>query len=51
MVLLREKSRPPGTPKTPDERTAGVIRPPPHETTHRIVARNGDAAGSAASTM
>ncbi len=28
--LLREKSRPPGTPVTPDERPAGVIRPAPH---------------------
>ncbi len=47
--LLREKSRPPGTPKTPDERTAGVIRPtpspPPHEATHRTLRAMGTLRG------
>lgn len=36
--LLREKTRPPGIPKTPDAKVAEVIRltqePPPHEATH-----------------
>ncbi len=47
--LLREKSRPPGTPVTPDERTAGVIRPTPsprpHEATHRTLRAMGTLRG------
>ena len=47
--LLREKSRPPGTPVTPDERTAGVIRPTPsprpHEAMHRTLRAMGTLRG------
>ena len=47
--LLREKTRPPGTPKTPDEKVAEVIRltqePPPHEATHWTIRAMGNAVG------
>jgi transposase len=53
--LLREKTRPPGTPKTSDEKVADVIRltqaPPPHEATHWTVRAMGKAVGLAASTV
>jgi transposase len=53
--LLREKTRPPGTPRTPDEKVAEVIRltqePPPHEATHWTVRAMGKAVGLAASTV
>ena len=51
--LLREKTRPPGIPKTPDVKVAEVIRltqePPPHEATHwtlRAMAAQVDLAAS-----
>ena len=53
--LLREKTRPPGTPKTADEKVAEVIRltqePPPHEATHWTIRAMGRVAGLAASTV
>ena len=53
--LLREKTRPPGTPKTPDAKVADVIRltreRPPHEATHWTVRAMGKAVGLAASTV
>ena len=53
--LLREKTRPPGTPRTPDEKVAEVIRltqePPPHEATHWTIRAMGKAVGLAASTV
>ena len=53
--LLREKTRPPGTPKTPDEKVAEVIRlthePPPHEATHWTIRAMGKTVGLAASTV
>lgn len=53
--LLREKTRPPGTPRTPDEKVAEVIRltqdAPPHEATHWTVRAMGKAVGLAASTV
>ncbi|PKQ02900.1 MAG: IS630 family transposase [Alphaproteobacteria bacterium HGW-Alphaproteobacteria-11] len=53
--LLREKTRPPGTPKTPDEKVAEVIRltqdAPPHEATHWTIRAMGKAVGLAASTV
>ncbi len=53
--LLREKSRPPGTPETPGERTAEGDPSDAVTAAARSdasdVARNGDAAGLAASTM
>jgi hypothetical protein len=53
--LLREKTRPPGTPKTPDAMIAEVIRltqaPPPHEATHWTIRAMGKAVGLAASTV
>jgi transposase len=53
--LLREKTRPPGTPKTSDEKVAEVIRltqdPPPHEATHWTIRAMGKAVGLAASTV
>ena len=52
--LLREKTRPPGTPRTPNEKVAEVIRltqqPPPHEATHWTIQAMGKAVGLAAST-
>ena len=53
--LLREKTRPPGTPRTPDEKVVEVIRltrdPPPHEATHWTIRAIGKAVGLAASTV
>ena len=53
--LLREKTRPPGTPRTPDEKVAEVIRltqvTPPHEATHWTIRAMGKAVGLAASTV
>jgi transposase len=53
--LLREKTRPPGRPGTPDEKVAEVIRPtrepPPHEATHWTIRAMGNAVGLAASTV
>jgi transposase len=53
--LLRDKSRPPGTPKTSDAKVAEVIRltqePPPHEATHWTLRAMGACAGLAASTV
>jgi len=53
--LLREKTRPPCTPRTPDEKVAEVIRltqePPPHEATHWTIRAMGKAVGLAASTV
>ena len=53
--LLREKTRPPGTPRTPDEKVAEVIRltrdAPPHEATHWTIRAMGKAVGLAASTV
>jgi len=53
--LLREKTRPPGTPKTTETKTAEVIRLtqelPPHEATHWTLRALGKAVGLAASTV
>jgi transposase len=53
--LLRERSRPPGTPKTPDEKAADVVRltqkPPPHEATHWTLRAMAKVVGLAASTV
>ena len=53
--LLREKTRPPGTPKTAETKAAEVIRltqePPPHEATHWTLRAMGKAVGLAASTV
>ena len=53
--LLREKTRPPGTPRTSDEKVAEVIRltqdAPPHEATHWTIRAMGKAVGLAASTV
>ena len=53
--LLHEKSRPPGTPKTSDDKTKEVIRltqsPPPHEATHWTLRAMAKATGLAASTI
>jgi transposase len=53
--LLREKTRPPGIPRTADEKRAEVIRlthaPPPHEATHWTLRAMGKAVGLAASTV
>ena len=53
--LLREKTRPPGIPKTSDAKVGEVIRltqnPPPHEATHWTVRAMGNAVGLAASTV
>jgi len=53
--LLREKTRPPGTPKTPDDKVAEVIRltqtPPPHQATHWTLRAMAKAVGLAASTV
>ncbi len=52
---LRVKIRPPGTPRTPDEKVAEVIRltqaPSPHGATHWTVRAMGKAVGLAASTI
>lgn len=53
--LLREKTRPSGTPKTSDAKVAEVIRltqsPPSHEATHWTIRAMGQAVGLAASTV
>lgn len=53
--LLRDKTRPPGIPKTPDDKVAEVLRltqePPPHEATHWTIRAMGRAVGLAASTV
>ena len=53
--LLREKTRPPGTEKTADDKVAEVIRltqeQPPHEATHWTLRAMGKAVGLAASTV
>lgn len=53
--LLREKTRPPGTPKTSDAKAAEVIRitqePPPHEATHWTLRAMAKQVGLAASTV
>lgn len=52
--LLREKTRPPGTPKTPDDKVAEVIRltqEPPHEATHWTLRAMATRVGLAASTV
>ena len=53
--LLREKTRPPGMPKTGDEKVAEVLRltqaPPPHEATHWTLRAMGKAVGLAASLV
>ena len=49
--LLREKTRPPGTPKTDEDKIAEVIHlmqePPPHEATHWTLRAMGKAVGLA----
>jgi len=53
--LLREKTRPPGIPKTPGDKVAEVIRltqePPPHEATHWTLRAMAARVGLAASTV
>jgi hypothetical protein len=53
--LLREKTRPPGIPRTPDGKVAEVIRQtqnkPPHEATHWTIRAMGKTVGLAASTV
>ena len=53
--LLREETRSPGTPRTPDEKVAEVIRltrdAPPHEATHWTIRAMGKAVRLAASTV
>lgn len=53
--LLREKTRPPGTPKTPDDKVAEVIRltqeAPPHAATHWTLRVMAKRVGLAASTV
>ncbi len=53
--LPREKSRPPGIPKTTDEKVAEIIRltheATPHEATHWTIRAMGNAVGVAASTV
>lgn len=53
--LLREKTRPPGIPKTADEKVAEVIRltqsDPPHEATHWTLRAMAKTVGLAASTV
>ena len=53
--LLREKTRPPGTPKTPDDKIAEVIRltqePPDSEATHWTLRAMAAKVGLAASTV
>ena len=53
--LLRDKTRPPGIPKTGDEKVAEVLRltqsPPPQEATHWTLRAMGKAVGLAASTV
>ena len=53
--LLREKTRPPGIPKTSDDKVKEVIRltqsPPPHEATHWTLRAMATAVGLAASTV
>jgi transposase len=53
--LLRDKTRPPGKPPVPDERTAKVVamtlKPPPHEATHWTARAMAKVAGLAVSTV
>lgn len=53
--LLREKTRPPGIPKTPDAKVKEVIHltqtPPPHEATHWTLRAMATTVGLAASTV
>ncbi len=53
--LLREKTRPPGIPRTADTKINEVVRltqeTPPHEATHWTVRAMGKAVGLAASTV
>ena len=53
--LLRDKSRPPGTPPVPKERAQEVVRltlgPPPHEATHWTGRAMAKAVGLAVSTV
>jgi len=53
--LLREKTRPPGIPKTPEDKVSEVIRltqsDPPHEATHWTLRAMAKAVGLAASTV
>lgn len=53
--LLREKTRPPGIPKTADEKVAEVVRltqsDPPHEATHWTLRAMAKTVGLAASTV
>jgi len=53
--LLREKTRPPGIPKTPDNKVSEVIRltqkPQPHEATHWTLRAMAARVGFAASTV
>lgn len=53
--LLREKTRPPGTPRTSDEKVSEVIRltqkPPPHKATHWTIWAMGKAVGLAVSMV
>ncbi|MEL6998030.1 MAG: IS630 family transposase [Pseudomonadota bacterium] len=53
--LVREKTRCPGTPKTPDDKIAEVIRltqaSPPHEATHWTLRAMAETVGLAASTV
>jgi transposase len=53
--LLREKTRPPGIPKTADDKIANVIRltqsNPPHEATHWTLRAMAKTVGLAASTV
>ncbi len=53
--LLRDKTRPPGTPPVADDRVAEVVRltqePPPHEATHWTAQAMANAVGLAVSTV
>ena len=53
--LLRDKTRPPGTPRASDDKVAEVIRltqaPPPHEATHWTLRAMSARVGLAASTV
>lgn len=53
--LLRDKTRPPGIPRTADGKVAQVIRltqePPPHEATHWTLRTMAARVGLAASTV
>src|SRR6056297_1009883 len=53
--LLRDRTRPPGKPRVPDDRAAKVVEmtlnPPPHETTHWTARAMARTAGLAVSTV